>query len=66
MSVRYTDADWETLKNQIVTFMQASPEKSVLSLDDARALDEDFQNERVFNQACSDLGLFIVPVGGPE
>ncbi len=62
-AVTFTDAEWDTLKAKVTTFLTDNADKATLTVADARKVDDAFLDDRVWNQAAGELGLseIVVP-----
>jgi hypothetical protein len=61
-----TDAEWDALKATITTHLQKNAGKAVVPIADLRALDPKLDDERVWAQIASDMGLVVIPVSRSE
>lgn len=52
-----TDADWDSLKATVVTYLQTNAHKAEVLTSDLRELDPKFSDDKLWAQISADLGL---------
>ncbi len=56
-----TTAAWIQLKKKVTDFFKANDDKVQIAIADIKALDSQFDDQRVLNQMLSDLELIQIP-----
>jgi len=55
-----TTADWDALKTTITTYLQDNASSATVDVDTMRALDDQFDDDKIWAQIISDMDLFEV------
>lgn len=56
-----TQAEWDALKAQLRTYLQANASEADVATDDLRALNLEFSNDALWLQISGELGLVEIP-----